>query len=86
MAARFSDRLRLMPAARAAEGRFDLTPREAAEILGVHHTTLKRWADAGLIPHIRTPGGWRRFRRADVEEFIQEHGNGVRPVHSGDAA
>ncbi|BDG10014.1 MerR family transcriptional regulator [Anaeromyxobacter paludicola] len=42
---------------------------EAARLLGVSVTTLKRWADDELIGSGRTNGGHRRFRRADVERF-----------------
>ena len=38
-----------------------LTLSEAAEQLGVHPTTLRRWADNGDIPVSVTPGGHRRF-------------------------
>jgi excisionase family DNA binding protein len=44
---------------------------EAARILGVHFTTLRRWADTGKIPHIRTPGGRRRFARSELENFLR---------------
>ena len=44
-----------------------LSLSEASEVLGVHFTTLRRWADAGTVPCFRTPGGHRRFRRADLE-------------------
>ena len=44
---------------------------EAARILGVHFTTLRRWADAGKISHIRTPGGRRRFFRSELENFLR---------------
>ncbi len=44
---------------------------EAAKILGVHFTTLRRWADTGKIPHIRTPGGRRRFSRSELENFLR---------------
>jgi excisionase family DNA binding protein len=44
---------------------------EAAKYLGVHFTTLRRWADAGEVPCIRTPGGRRRFSAADLETFVQ---------------
>lgn len=43
-----------------------LSPAEAAELAGVHEDTIKRWARRGLIPAIKTPGGWWRFRRDDV--------------------
>lgn len=46
-----------------------LTTTEAAEQLGVHPSTLRRWADEGQIPTMITPGGHRRFSRADVESF-----------------
>jgi excisionase family DNA binding protein len=43
---------------------------EAADYLGVHFTTLRRWADAGEVPCIRTPGGRRRFSRAELSAFL----------------
>jgi len=43
---------------------------EAACYLGVHFTTLRRWADAGELPCIRTPGGRRRFALSDLENFL----------------
>lgn len=48
-----------------------LSLREASELLGIHPSTLRRWADAGTIPCTRTPGGHRRFRRSDVERILQ---------------
>src|SRR5512135_3424977 len=60
----------LMPNAesRPAERWLDLS--EAAQLLGVHFTTLRRWADAGEVPCIRTPGGRRRFAQADLVRFM----------------
>lgn len=46
-----------------------LTTTEAAELLGVHPSTLRRWADEGQIPTMVTPGGHRRFARRDVVSF-----------------
>ncbi len=46
-----------------------LSLREASAQLGVHPSTLRRWADAGDIPVTITPGGHRRFARADLERF-----------------
>jgi excisionase family DNA binding protein len=48
-----------------------LSLTEASDLLQVHPTTLRRWADAGAIPHLRTPGGHRRFRRADLDAWAQ---------------
>jgi len=42
---------------------------EAAEILGVHPSTLRAWADHGEIPAHRTPGKHRRFKRSDIEAW-----------------
>jgi excisionase family DNA binding protein len=43
---------------------------KAARYLGVHFTTLRRWADAGQVPCIRTPGGRRRFAMSELETFL----------------
>lgn len=40
---------------------------ETAELLGVHPSTVRQWADQGELPAQRTAGGHRRFRREDVE-------------------
>jgi excisionase family DNA binding protein len=40
-----------------------LTTREAADLLGVATSSVKRWADSGLLQCVRTPGGHRRFPR-----------------------
>lgn len=48
-----------------------LTPAEVARRFNVTITTVGKWADAGLIPSFRTPGGQRRFYAADVEAFIE---------------
>jgi excisionase family DNA binding protein len=46
-----------------------LSLSDAAEQLGVHATTLRRWADNGDIPIMLTPGGHRRFAVQDLEAF-----------------
>lgn len=48
---------------------------EAAAILGVSINTLRRWESNGVITSVRTPGGQRRFDRADVEALAA----GARP-------
>jgi excisionase family DNA binding protein len=47
-----------------------LTPAEVARMFGVDPKTVTRWATAGLIGSIRTPGGHRRFREAEVTTFL----------------
>jgi excisionase family DNA binding protein len=47
-----------------------LSLTEAGELLGVHPTTLRRWADVGSIPCFRTPGGHRRFRASDLSAWM----------------
>ena len=47
----------------------NLTSKEAARILGVSEASVKRWADSGLLPAIRTAGGHRRFQPADIAFF-----------------
>ena len=48
-----------------------LSLSEASQLLGVHFTTLRRWADAGSVPCFRTPGRHRRFRQADLVAWLQ---------------
>jgi len=43
----------------------------AAEILGVHPSTVRLWSDKGILPAHRTAGGHRRYRRGDVELWAE---------------
>jgi excisionase family DNA binding protein len=47
-----------------------LRPSEVAGLFRVEVKTVGRWADAGLLPSIRTVGGHRRFRWADVASAL----------------
>ena len=46
-----------------------LSVGQAAELLDVGVSTLKRWADSGVIESFRTAGGHRRFGRDAVERL-----------------
>jgi len=48
-----------------------ITLREAAARLGVHESTVRRYADRGLIRAVRLPSGIRRLRSADVEPLAR---------------
>lgn len=54
-----------------------LTIREAARRLGVHESTVRRYADRGLIGVKRLPSGVRRLSEADVDALAEriEGGN-----------
>ncbi len=56
-----------------------LTLVEAAGQLHVHPTTLRKWANAGDIPVMLTPGGHRRFSEADVTRFAQARRSVYKP-------
>ena len=43
----------------------------AAELLGVHPSTVRLWSDKGLLPVHRTQGGHRRYKRDEVVLWAQ---------------
>ncbi|MEP6462570.1 MAG: BldC family transcriptional regulator [Frankiaceae bacterium] len=47
-----------------------LTPGEVATLFRVDPKTVTRWAAAGRISSIRTPGGHRRFRESEVRALL----------------
>ncbi len=47
-----------------------LTPGEVAQLFRVDPKTVTRWAAAGRISSIRTPGGHRRFRESEVQALL----------------
>jgi len=52
----------------------ELSVSQAARMLGVSVSSLRAWAALGDVPHVRTAGGHRRFRRDDLQRFLTEHG------------
>jgi molybdopterin-binding protein len=47
-----------------------LTPRQAAEKLGMSYPALKHWILAGRIRTVKTPGGHHRIPLEALEEFL----------------
>jgi excisionase family DNA binding protein len=54
-----------------------VSTRDVAKMAGVGPTAVKRWADTGALPCVRTAGRHRRFRRLEVERFLREHAGGA---------
>ncbi len=52
-----------------------LTPGEVAALFRVDPKTVTRWAASGRISSIRTPGGHRRFREAEVRQLLDGRAN-----------
>jgi excisionase family DNA binding protein len=58
------------PTTDTTERQLVFTSSQAALYLGVSLATIRRWTDAGHIACYRTPGGQRRFSRAQLDGFI----------------
>ena len=55
-----------------------LSPREAANILGISYPTLKQWIYRGKIRTAKTPGGHHRVPESEIDRLIPtklERGN-----------
>ena len=49
-----------------------LTPRQAAERLGMSYAALKHWILAGRIRTVKTPGGHHRVPAEALKEFMPD--------------
>lgn len=47
-----------------------LTPSEVARAFHVQPSTVRRWAQSGKLPCVRTPGGQRRYRQDVVDGLL----------------
>jgi excisionase family DNA binding protein len=56
-----------------------LTLGQAAKYLGVAQSTIRKWSDQGRVPAFYTPGGHRRYRRRDLDAFLEHSGPGGKP-------
>src|SRR3954451_8708440 len=48
-----------------------LTLGQAARYLGVAQSTIRKWSDSGRVRAFKTPGRHRRYRRDDLDDFLQ---------------
>ena len=51
-----------------------LTLGQAAKYLGVAQSTMRKWSDLGRVSAFYTPGGHRRYRRGDLDQFLDRSG------------
>lgn len=59
-----------------------LSLSKVADILGVHPSTVRNWSDQGVLPVHRTEGGHRRFRRSELDLWMQsQKANGPADAH-----
>jgi excisionase family DNA binding protein len=75
---RSRDRKVIRMSARASQVQQLLTPSEVAIMFRVDPKTVTRWAKTGKLSSIRTLGGHRRYREAEVSRLlsgIPEQGN-----------
>lgn len=68
------------PARATPQGDAWLSLGPASSLLGVDRDTLRRWADAGRVRAFATPGGHRRFSRADLDRMQAARRSGRRSL------
>ena len=66
----------MMATAQEVEGRVLLSAKELATMLGVNRSTIWSWFNSGRIPAPVRIGGTTRWRRREIEQWIE---NGCRP-------
>ena len=55
-----------------------LTARDVGQLLGIHVNTVRRWSNKGLLRAYRISSrGDRRYRRDDIDRFLEEKQIGV---------
>lgn len=45
-----------------------LNTTQAAKLLQASASSVRRWAEQGKLPSLRTPGGQLRFKKKDLEK------------------
>ena len=60
-----------------------LTPAEVASMFRVDPKTVTRWAKAGKLTSIRTLGGHRRYREAEVKALLAGIPELIAPEETG---
>jgi excisionase family DNA binding protein len=58
-----------------------LNSEEAAKVLGVNVSTIKRWTDEGKLECIQTAGGHRKFLMNHLSEFLDKNKKKAKKVN-----
>ncbi|MEC9466401.1 MAG: helix-turn-helix domain-containing protein [Myxococcota bacterium] len=54
-----------------------ISPKQAAKMLGVSESSMKRWCDKGLLEIHRTAGGHRRIPVSSLLAFVRQGGHQI---------
>ena len=54
-----------------------LSVGDVAKVFGVNPKTANRWAQQGLLPSFRTPGGHFRFNESEIRTRVDRSGETV---------
>jgi molybdopterin-binding protein len=49
-----------------------LTPREAARLIGISYTTIKKWILSGKLKTVQTAGGHHRVAESSLKPFLDK--------------
>lgn len=63
-----------------------MTPRRAADQLGVSYSTFKQWIYKGSVRTVRTSGGHHRIAESEVERLLAATGRTPKPRPTGRAS
>lgn len=55
-----------------------LTPREAAESIGISYATIKGWILTGKVKTVRTAGGHHRIPASELDAYLPRQRKGAR--------
>jgi len=74
--------MRIKPKGHHLSQRSLISISEASHIIGVNEATLRQWTDEGNIKAFVTPGGHRRYDKAELRSFIsmQRRVHGVKDL------
>jgi excisionase family DNA binding protein len=61
-----------------------LQVRQAAQALGVHENTVRRWEEKGMLHAIRLPSGVRRFDSREIDAVRSRMYEGLPPMEEAD--